>query len=155
MRAALGVLCLLGASCGGAGSPSARFVGDVSDAGTQPPAWKRRCEEYAGAPVRVSYEDASGGAAVLYRTKGDVAALRARTAEIARAHNSARLGPPALHDLFPIPHSAHVEELRDGAKLVLIPKSANPRLLADLRRNVQQEVNNMQKRGCGRGQEAL
>jgi len=113
------------------------------------PAWKRSCEEYAGAPVEVTYQDGSGGATVIYRTKGNVAALRARTKEIAGFHNSGRRQAPALHDLYHLPHYAYVEELPAGAKLTLIPKSANPRQL------VQQEVTNMRKHGCGRGQEAL
>jgi hypothetical protein len=121
----------------------------------RPPAWKRSCEEYARAPVEVSYEDGSGGAAVTYRTRGDAPALRARTEEIARFHNSARARPPALHDLYALPHYAYVEPLRDGAKIVLVPKSADPQQLEKLRRNVQQEVTTMRKHGCGTGQEAL
>jgi hypothetical protein len=81
------------------------------------PAWKRSCTEYARAPVSIDYEDASGGAAVVYR--------------------------------------AHVEELEDGAKLILVPKSARRQLLDSLRVQVQQETLTMRRRGCGRGQEAL
>jgi hypothetical protein len=156
----LGALTLLVslASCAGATSPAPRAAREsavVADAGVPPPAWKRRCEEYAGAPVKVGYQDASGGAAVLYRTKGDVRALRARTAEIADFHNGSRPKTPALHDLSNVPHYAYVEEIPEGAKLVLIPKGLDPRLLEKLRRTVQQEVTNMRKRGCGGGQEAL
>lgn len=134
-------------------------------AGTQPldraaqdaskPAWKRSCREYAGAPVEITYQDASGGAAVLYRTKGNVERLRERTQEVARFHNSAGPKAPDLHDLYRIPHNAYVENFSGGAKLVLVPKSVSRSRLEDLRRNVQQEVSIMQKRGCGRGQEAL
>jgi hypothetical protein len=145
------------ASCAGAASPAprARPEPPVSDAGVQPPAWKRRCEEYAGAPVKVSYQDASGGAAVIYRTKGDVRGLRARTDEIASFHNGSRSKTPAVHDLSNVPHYAYVEDVSEGAKLVLIPKGVDPRLLEKLRRTVQQEVTNMRERGCGGGQEAL
>jgi hypothetical protein len=119
------------------------------------PAWKRSCTEYARAPVSIDYEDASGGAAVIYRSQGDVAALRQRTREVAAFHNSAQPKIGALHDLFAIPHRAHVEELEDGAKLILVPKSARRQLLDSLRIQVQQETLTMRRRGCGTGQEAL
>jgi hypothetical protein len=150
--ASLLVLMLLG--CGGSSAkPSLPGARPSADGGV--PAWKRRCEEYAGAPVDVSYQDGSGGAAVLYRTKGNVQALRERTNEVARFHSSTRRRTPAMHDLNHVPHYAYVEELPEGAKLVLVPKSANPQQLEELRRNVQQEITNMQKHGCGGGQEAL
>jgi hypothetical protein len=105
--------------------------------------------------VEIAYQDASGGAAVIYRTKGDVDALRARTAEVASFHNSGAAKGPVLHDLASIPHNARVESMEGGAKLVLTPKRLSLHDLEALRRNVQQEVLIMQKRGCGRGQEAL
>lgn len=152
--AAASLLTLAPLGCGGpSAKPNLAGARPSADAGA--PAWKRSCEEYAGAPVEISYEDGSGGAAVLYRTKGNVQALRERTAEVARFHSSARPRTPAMHDLNSVPHYAYVEELPAGAKLVLLPKSANPQQLEELRRNVQQEVSNMQKHGCGRGQEAL
>jgi hypothetical protein len=128
---------------------------DPATQGVPKPAWKRSCREYAGAPVDITYQDASGGAAVVYRTKGNVERLRERTEEVARFHNSAAGKAPDLHDLYRIPHNARVENLSGGAKLVLVPKSLDPSLLEDLRRNVQQEVSNMRRKGCGRGQEAL
>ncbi|HEX6242364.1 MAG TPA: hypothetical protein VFZ61_15740 [Polyangiales bacterium] len=119
------------------------------------PAWKRSCTEYARAPVSVEYEDASGGAAVVYRTRGDVAALRQRTHEVAQFHNSSEAKLGALHDLSAIPHRARVEEVEDGARLVLTPKGARPQLLDALRLQVQQETFTLRRRGCGSGQEAL
>lgn len=119
------------------------------------PAWKRSCTEYAGAPVRIDYEDASGGAAVLYRSQGDVAALRRRTREVAAFHNSAKPKAGALHDLYAIPHRAYVEDVEGGARLVLVPKSARRQFLDNLRLQVQQETLNMRRLGCGAGQEAL
>jgi hypothetical protein len=119
------------------------------------PAWKRSCTEYARAPVSIEYEDAAGGAAVVYRTQGDVAALRLRTREVAQFHNSSELKLGALHDLSAIPHRAVVEELEDGARLVLISKGVRPQLLDALRLQVQQETFTLQRRGCGTGQEAL
>lgn len=119
------------------------------------PVWRRSCTEYARAPVRVDYQDAPGGAAVIYRTKGDVAALLRRTREIGQFHNSSRSKLGALHDLSSIPHRAYVEPLKDGARLVLVSKGP-PRQRTDaLRMQVQQEVFNLQRRGCGTGQEAL
>ena len=125
---------------------------------TQPapkPAWKRSCTEYAGAPVQIDYEDASGGAAVVYRSQGDVAALRRRTHEVAAFHNSAAPKVGALHDLYAIPHRAYVEEVEGGARLVLVPKGARRQLLDYLRLQVQQEALNMRRLGCEAGQEAL
>jgi hypothetical protein len=119
------------------------------------PAWKRSCTAYARAPVGVHYEDAPGGAAVVYRTQGDVAALRQRTREVAQFHNSAASKLGALHDLFAIPHRAHVEEVEDGARLVLVPKGARPQRVDALRVQVQQETMMLRRRGCGTGQEAL
>jgi hypothetical protein len=123
--------------------------------GAAKPAWKRSCTEYARAPVGVHYEDAPGGAAVVYRTRGDVAALRQRTREVAHFHNSAASKVGALHDLFAIPHRAHVEEVDEGARLVLVAKGARPQRLDALRLQVQQETLTLRRRGCGTGQEAL
>jgi hypothetical protein len=119
------------------------------------PAWKRSCTEYARAPVRIDYEDASGGAALVYRTRGDVTALRQRTLEVAEFHNSTGSKIGALHDLFAIPHRAYVEEVKGGTKLILVPKGVRPQQLDALRVQVQQETLNMRRRGCGTGQEAL
>jgi hypothetical protein len=119
------------------------------------PAWKRSCTEYAHAPVDVTYEEAVGGAAVVYQTGGDVAALRQRTHEVAEFHNSSRSKVRALHDLFAIPHRAQAEDIEHGARLTLVPKSVRPRDLESLRINVQQEVFTLRRRGCGTGQEAL
>jgi hypothetical protein len=84
-----------------------------------------------------------------------VQALRVRTAEVARFHNGGAAKVPALHELYHLPHRASVVPLEDGAQLVLVPKRAHPQDLDELRRNVQQEVFNMQRNGCGSGQEAL
>ncbi len=119
------------------------------------PAWRRSCSELAGAPVSIEYEDTPGGAAVVYRTKGDVAALRWRTQEVARFHNSAQSKLGALHDLSAIPHRARVEPVEDGARLLLVVKSVRRQALDALRVHVQQDVFTLQRTGCGTGQEAL
>jgi hypothetical protein len=145
----IGVLALAGCAAG------LRSTEPSRPAAKQRPAWKRSCEEYAGAPVQIGYHDASGGAAVTYRTKGDVQRLRQRTAEVANLHRRGRLTAPTVHDLYHIPHTAYVREIEGGAELVLLPKRPDGQTLEELRRNVQQEVWIMQKRGCGKGQEAL
>lgn len=119
------------------------------------PAWKRGCTEYARAPVAIDYEDTPGGAGVVYQTRGDVTALRKRTREVAKFHNSATAKVGALHDLFAIPHRAHVEDVEGGARLVLVPKGVRFSMLDVLRVQVQQEVLTLRRRGCGAGQEAL
>ncbi len=150
---AIGVALLLGcASCRAYGANSASVPGERRQ---HLPAWRRGCREYAKAPVSISYQDAPGGAAVFYRTAGDAAALRARTEEVARFHNGGKAKIPALHELYHLPHRAFVEPLKDGAKLLLVPKRPDPSDLEVLRRNVQQEVFNMQRSDCGHGQEAL
>lgn len=127
----------------------------VAERRVKPPAWRRSCTSYAKAPVHIDYQDASGGAAVLYTTRGDVAALRERTQKVAEFHNSSQPKLGAMHELYHLPHQAYVENLPQGAKLVLVSKRIDLASLAELRRNVQQEVLNMQRRGCGTGQEAL
>ena len=128
----------------------------VSAGNPQPrPAWKRGCTEYARAPVSIAYEDAPGGAAVVYRSRGNVAALRRRTHEVAAFHNDATTKVGALHDLYAIPHRAYVEEIEGGAKLILVAKGARPQLMDALRVQVQQETLMLRRRGCGTGQEAL
>lgn len=119
------------------------------------PVWRRSCSEFARAPVSLEYEDTPGGAAVVYRTKGDVAALRWRTHEVARFHNSAQSKLGALHDLSAIPHRARVEPVEDGARLLLLVKSVRRQALDALRMHVQQDVFTLQRTGCGTGQEAL
>ncbi len=153
-RVLLCALALLG--CGSQASKRAALQGaSRAEHDERKPAWRRTCTEYARAPVAIIYQDAPGGAAVLYRTQGDAQALRVRTEQVARFHNGGAAKIPALHELYHLPHRASVEALDDGAKLVLVPKHPEARDLDELRRNVQQEVFNMQRKGCGRGQEAL
>jgi len=149
--------CLAAPGAPAPAQPAPAQVGAPPPAGAdaQKPAWQRSCEEYAGAPVALEYQDGSGGAAVLYRTRGSVQGLRQRIAQVAAFHNGAGHKAPDMHDLYHIPHRAYVEDIEGGAKLVLVPKSMAPRLLDELRRNVQQEVTRMQKHGCQHSQEAL
>lgn len=118
-------------------------------------AWERSCTEYARAPVSVRFEDVPGGAAVVYRSQGNLAALRQRTREIADFHNSPTSNVGAPHDLFEVPHRAYVEEVKDGARLVLMPNSTRPQLLDALRLEVQEETLMLRRHGCGTGPEAL
>ena len=157
MRRSRGLLCALAlVGCASQGGPRPPVQRTSRAEHEEPkPAWRRTCTEYARAPVAISYQDAPGGAAVLYRTPGDAQALRTRTEEVAQFHNGGAAKIPALHDLYHVPHRASVEPLDDGAMLVLVPKHPDVRDLDTLRRNVQQEVFNMQRKGCGRGQEAL
>jgi hypothetical protein len=122
---------------------------------TPRPAWQRSCTEYARAPVNIRFEDAPGGAAVVYRSQGNAAALRRRTREVAAFHNSEASKVEALQELFEIPHWAYVEDVNGGAKLILVPKDALPHLLVALRLEVQQETLMLRRHGCGTGPEAL
>jgi len=156
MKRALAVLSILFCAC--VPAPASTASNSTATGTEQPapkPAWKRSCTEYARAPVNVTYEEAVGGAAVVYTTQGDVAALRQRTREVAEFHNSSKSKVRALHDLFAIPHRAQAEDIEHGARLTLVPKSVRPRDLESLRINVQQEVFTLRRRGCGTGQEAL
>lgn len=156
MRWCAAALCALFVSgCGGSPHGQQRTVGTNATAEEAKPAFKRSCSEYAGAPVAITYEDAPGGAAVLYRTQGNVEKLRERTEHVARFHNDSTSKTPWLHDLYSIPHRAYVSPLPDGAKLVLIAKGIAKRRQDELRSHVQQDVWIMQRKGCGAGQEAL
>lgn len=121
----------------------------------QRPAWKRSCEEYAQGPVAIDYQDAPGGAAVLYRAQGGERGLRERAEQIARFHNSSAGKVGALRDLSSVPHRAHVEEVDGGVKLVLTVKTLLRTDLERMRWSVQQDVFTMQKKGCQSGHEAL
>jgi hypothetical protein len=113
------------------------------------------CDVYAEAPVEIGYEDITAGAAVLYRTGGNVVRLRERTQEVAKFHNGSQGKSRWLHDLRRIPHHASAEEIEGGAKLLLVADRARPASQDALRKYVQQEVWTMQKKGCGAGHEAL
>jgi len=119
------------------------------------PAWKRRCEAYATGPVEITYEDAPGGSAVIYRSPGSEAGLRERAREVAKFHNSSAAKTGVLHDLSSVPHRVDVEDIEGGVKLVVRAKSVRTTDLDRLRWSVQQDVQMKQKDGCQSGQEAL
>jgi hypothetical protein len=74
---------------------------------------------------------------------------------VAAFHNSEASKVGALQDLFEIPHWAYVEDVKDGARLILVPKAALPHQLVTLRLEVQQETLTLRRHGCGTGPEAL
>jgi hypothetical protein len=149
-RSVVAVLCLCG--CAGGQSPAPQSTGEEP---VEKPAFMRDCDLYAEAPVEIGYEDITGGAAVLYRTSGNVARLRERTQEVAKFHSGTQGKSRWLHDLRAIPHHATAEDIEGGAKLLLVSDRARPAYQDSLRKNVQQEVWTMQKKGCGAGREAL
>jgi hypothetical protein len=147
---AMVVEMLLVGGCAGKQSPAPE---GAKEAPLDKPAFMTGCDVYAEAPVQIGYEDATGGAAVLYHTAGNIAKLRERTNEVAAFHNGSQGKTAYLHDLRAIPHTASVEEIEDGAKLTLV--STRPRSQDALRKHLQQEVWTMQKQGCGASHEAL
>lgn len=152
MRPTPVLACALLLAC--AGAPSCAGRGSAAPRSTTP-AWKRSCEAYATGPVTFTYQDAPGGAAVLYRAPGSERGLRERAREIARFHNGSAAKNGALHDLSSIPHRASVEDIDGGAKLVLRVKTPRTDDLDRLRWNVQQDVALKQRGGCQSGMEAL
>ena len=121
----------------------------------QLPAWQRPCAAYATGPVAIEYQDAPGGAAIIYRAPGSESGLRARAREVAQFHNSSAAKNGVLHDLSSVPHRTDVEDIDGGVKIVLRAKSVRTTDLDRLRWSVQQDVQMKQKGGCQSGQEAL
>jgi hypothetical protein len=148
---ALALLCALACGCSGAGGPHIP-MGRTPLAEGEPPPWRTDCRREGDPPVKLGYRDAPGGASVLYTTEGDPTYLRARVTEVARYHNG---GAPAtaMHDLASVPHTAMVEQLEQGIVLTLF--ATERRHVDALRRQVQQDVWIMRRRGCAAGQEAL
>lgn len=103
--------------------------------------WKGSCAALPDTPVRVSYQDTSGGAAVLFATDGDPEPLRERVEEVARHHDQ-----PTARDLYDLPHTATVQDTEDGAKLTLTASAFND--MDALRRHVQKDVWAMQRSDC-------
>lgn len=144
-------LVLLG--CAHAPGQAARAGGATT---RQPlPAWKRSCLDYAQGPISIDYQDAPNGASVIYRAKHGGEGLRVRAEEIARLHNGSTSKAAALHDLSSVPHTAHVEPVDGGAKLVLVVKTLRTSDVERMRWAVQQNVFAMQRRGCQASWEAL
>lgn len=117
-------------------------------------AWARVCEGEPGAPVHINYEDASGGAAVLFTTQGDPSPLQEHAEQVARLHNrgARELSGNDLSEVR-LPHTAEVEQLQNGAKLTLLPR--RPTDLDGLRRHVQQDITWMKRHGCTTSTEVL
>jgi len=149
------VALLMFGACAGT-RPTAQ--GAQTESGEEPlakPPFMGSCEKYAEAPVELGYEDTTAGAAVIYRTRGNVARLRERTREVAAFHNSSVGKTRWLHDLRSVAHSASVEDVEGGAKLTLLVTRIRPGAQDLLRIHVQKEVSNMQKQGCQVSHEAL
>ncbi|MEO8703751.1 MAG: hypothetical protein ABI867_27120 [Kofleriaceae bacterium] len=107
------------------------------------------------AGTSVSVEDTSEGAAFVFVTTGDAAAVRTRAAALADRHNARHAamgggqghenhfqapsaGPPAMHqmgDMIGIHSTAAVTEVPSGARVTFTPASANDvaKLQAELR----------------------
>jgi hypothetical protein len=120
-----------------------------------PPAWKRSCLDYAEGPITVDYQDSPNGASVIYRAKHGGEGLRVRAEEIARLHNGSASKAGVLRDLSSVPHTARVESVDGGVKLVLMVKTPRTSDLERMRWAVQQNVSVMQRQGCQAGWEAL
>ncbi len=114
----------------------------------------RVCQSEKGAPVGIRYEDAAGGAAVLFTTPGDPTPLREQAEALARARNHYE-NELELQDQseLRLPHTAAVQAVEHGAKLTLVPR--RPMDLDGLRRHVQQDVTQLQTHGCTGGARAL
>jgi hypothetical protein len=119
------------------------------------PAWKRSCLDYAQGPISIEYQDAPNGASVIYRAKDGGEGLRVRAEEIARLHNGSTSRAGSLHDLSSVPHTARVESVDRGVKLVLLVKTLRTSHLERMRWAVQQNVLVMQRQGCQASWEAL
>lgn len=73
------------------------------------------------AGTSVVAEDVDGGAALVFHTTGDVAALRTRVAAMVEHHNGMHDGKPTAK----MPSSkARAEDTDDGARLVITPEAA-------------------------------
>ena len=152
MNKGLSLLMLLTLLACGTSQPSRFPMGATATPEGEPPAWKRSCSREGEPRAKVEYEDAPGGAAVIYTTEGDPTYLRERAVEVARYHNTAA---PArgMHDLADVPHTAMIEYIEHGVRLTLFTSARDD--VEELRINVQQDVWAKQKRGCAAGQEAL
>jgi hypothetical protein len=148
---------LLLCACAGTQQPAPQGTAQAQseEEPLEKPPFMGSCELYAEAPVTLSFENATAGAAIIYQTTGNVARLRERTQEVAKFHNGTLGKTRYLHDLRMIEHSATVEDVEGGAKLTLLVDRVRPGAQDSLRNHVQQEVTNMQKLGCEASHEAL
>lgn len=117
--------------------------------------------------TRVAAEDTDSGAALAFTAAPDqAAALRERVHAMAEMHNRQHGGaggdPHGMHGAMgggtggmggmggmgmPPPAEARVEDLQEGARMVLTPR--DPADLQQLRATVRQRAAHMQEHGCG------
>lgn len=152
MKQRLTILTALTLAACGTSQPSRFPMGGSVTAEGERPAWKRSCSREGEPRAKVEYEDAPGGATVIYTTHGDPTYLRERAVEVARYHNGAA-PTRGMHDLADVPHTAMIEYIDQGVRLTLFASARDD--VEELRINVQQDVWAKQKRGCAAGQEAL
>jgi hypothetical protein len=98
--------------------------------------------------VQVDAVDVDGGAALSFTTAtGDVAALRAKVAQMAERHNSHHAMAGSPMGMAMMASKASVEELPTGARLVLKADAAAQ--VDGLRTHVHQRAEKMAKGECG------
>ena len=112
---------------------------------SEPAHSKSDCDCAQGCPmalagVQAAYEDSADGAAIVFSTERDeVSELQARVAKMAEEHNEPRpqRGPGY------VAHSARVDNVEKGARLVMTP--ADPNELEALRKHVREHVETIQR----------
>jgi hypothetical protein len=94
--------------------------------------------------AQVAASDTADGVALTFTTSsGDVAELRRRVETMAKMHSMAP--GPGMHEQM-IPFTAKVEEVPNGARVLLSPK--DPAKLEEFRGSVEKHVENMNNGGC-------
>ena len=124
-------------------------------------------KDMAGAKVAAT--DTADGIAVEMTTTGDVAALRAHVHEMADMHNKMAAHPDGAmhhdmgsgemhhdmgggemhHEMKMVPSRATVEDISNGARIVMVPNDASQ--LAELRSHVREHAAMMAKGECPMG----
>lgn len=119
------------------------------------------CPMMMNAGTRITTTDTSDGVAIAFAATRDVAGLRARVRQMAAMHNrmaemdagmqkgGGMQKAGGMHEsggMHMVPSRASVEDLPDGARLVLVP--VDPSQLANLRQEARMHGQMMQRGEC-------